>query len=92
MDCRTDAQLKSMMQSLQQQLNVANELRLDFAAQLLSMTLMEITTKMHGISAQELDALCECIEGGSPGEAKQGEPVMGLRNYDRRSRSRRGRG
>jgi hypothetical protein len=65
---------------------------MDFAAQLLAMAVMEITTKIHGITQQELNALCECIEGSSPPERKQAtEPVSGLRNFDRRSRTRRSR-
>jgi hypothetical protein len=93
MGCPTQTQLKSMARSLQQQIDVANELQMDFAAQLLAMTVMEVTTKIHGITQQELNALCECIEESLSPERKQAtEPISGLRNFDRRSRSRRSRG
>jgi hypothetical protein len=93
MGCPNDTQLKSMARSLQQQIDVANELQMDFAAQLLAMAVMEITTKIHGISQQELNALCECIEGSwSPERKHAAEPILGLRNFDRRSRTRRSRG
>jgi hypothetical protein len=59
---RADLQLKSMVRSLQQHIDLANELQLDFTAQLLAMAVMEITTRIHGISQQELRALCECVE------------------------------
>jgi hypothetical protein len=59
---RADRQLKSMMRSLQQHIDLANELQLDFTAQLLAMAVMEITTRIHGISQQELRALCERVE------------------------------
>ena len=51
-----------MVRSLQEQIGKANELQLGFTAQLLAMAVMEITTKLHGISQAELHALCECIE------------------------------
>jgi L-serine deaminase len=88
----TDTRLKSMARSLQQQIGMANELQLGFTAQLLAMAVMEITTKMHGISQQELHALCECIEQGSSFDRKQAVALnFGLRGCDRRSRARRGR-
>jgi hypothetical protein len=59
-----EVQLKSMARSLQQHISLANELQLNFTAQLLAMAVMEITTKIHGISQQELRALCERVEAG----------------------------
>ena len=86
----TDAQLKSMAGSLQQHISVANELNLSFTAQLLAMAVMEISTKIHGISQRELDALCERIEEKSSHD-RDGEvaSVTILRSFDRRSRMRR---
>ena len=55
----TDAQLKSMARSLQKHIGLANDLDLPITAQLLAMAVIEITTKVHGISQHELDALCE---------------------------------
>ena len=86
----TDTQLKSMARSLQQQIGLANDLHLGFTAQLLAMAVMEISTKIHGISQAELHALCECIEAGSSGRA-QAVADLGLRSFDRRARARRGR-
>jgi hypothetical protein len=85
-------QLKAMARSLQEHINVANDLHLSFTAQLLAMAVLEITTKIHGISQQELHALCERIEEKSSCDRKQAPTTMlGLRSFDRRSRSRRNR-
>jgi hypothetical protein len=88
----TDTQLKSMARSLQEQIGRANELQLGFTAQLLAMAVMEITTKLHGISEAELHALCECIEQRSDFGPKQAVARdVGMRSFDRRSRARRSR-
>ena len=88
----TDTQLKSMVRSLQEQIGVANELHLGFIAQLLAMAVMEITTKLHGISQAELHALCECIEEESPFNRNRVVALdLGSRSFDRRSRVRRSR-
>ena len=92
MEYPADAQLKSMARSLQEHINLANELHSNFTAQLLAMAVMEITTKIHGISQQELHALCERIEEKSSCDRKQAlATAVGLRSFDRRSRSRRNR-
>ena len=81
-----------MVRSLEEQIGVANELHLGFTAQLLAMAVMEITTRLHGISQAELQALCECIEERSALGPKQAvAPDLGLRSCDRRSRARRSR-
>ena len=88
----TDTRLKSMARSLQQQIGMANELHLGITAQLLAMAVMEINTRIHGISQQELHALCECIEERSSFDRKQTVALdLGLRSFDRRSRVRRSR-
>jgi hypothetical protein len=88
----TDTQLKSLARSLQEQIGRANELQLGFTAQLLAMAVMEITTKLHGISQAELHALCECIEQESPFDGKRSVALdLGWRSFDRRSRVRRSR-
>ena len=56
------------------------------------MAVMEITTKIHGISQRELDALCDRIEEKSAYDGKQ--PIASFpdfRSYNRRSRARRNR-
>jgi hypothetical protein len=92
MEFASDNQLKSMARSLQEHIVLANELNLTFTAQLLAMAVMEITTNLHGISQQELDALCERIEDKPSYRGKQPVmPVPDLRSFNRRSRARRNR-
>jgi len=92
MEYPADLQLKSMARSLQQQISLANDLQLNFTAQLLAMAVMEITTKIHGISQQELHALCERVEQPSSAQRRQMiGPAFGPRSFDRRPRARRGR-
>jgi hypothetical protein len=90
MGYQTDTQLQAMARSLREQIGTANELNLSFTAQLLAMALMEITTKLHGISQQELHALCERIEQRPP-IVRRPASVLGLRSFDRRPRVRRSR-
>jgi ABC-type Na+ transport system ATPase subunit NatA len=87
----TDSQLKSMARLLRDQIGVANELNLGFTAQLLAMAVLEITTKLHGISQQELHALCERIDRRPSIDRKPAMAVVGLRSFDRRTRVRRSR-
>jgi hypothetical protein len=92
MGYQTDTQLQAMARSLREQIGTANELNLSFTAQLLAMALMEITTKLHGISQQELHALCERIEQRPPIVRRPAvSSVLGLRSFDRRPRVRRSR-
>ena len=53
-----DAKLDLMARSLQEHINLAKELDLNFVAQLLTMTAMEIRINLHRISQQEMDTLC----------------------------------
>ncbi len=57
-----DAKLDLMARSLQEHINLAKELNLNFVAQLLTMTAMEIRITLHRISQQELDTLCAFAE------------------------------
>ena len=92
MEYPTDIRLKSMANSLRAHIGLANELDLDFTAQLLAIAVMEITTKIHGISPQELHALCERVEQkSSTGCRPPLASVIGVRSFERRSRARRGR-
>ena len=70
-----DSKLDLMARSLQEHINLARELNLSFVAQLLTMTAMEIKLKLHGISDQEVDAICARVEGKSPVE-KGGSAVV----------------
>lgn len=58
MKSKIDRKLDLMARSLQEHIDLARELKLDFVAQLLSMTAMEIKLKLHGISEQEIDSIC----------------------------------
>lgn len=92
MESPTDTQLKSMARSLQEQIRLANELDLNFTAQILAMAVMEITTKIYGITQQELDALCDRIEQRSSLDRRPaGASIIGLRSFDRRAHARRSR-
>ena len=53
-----DRKLDLMARSLQEHINLAKELNLNFVAQLLTMTAMEIRINLHRISDQEIDSLC----------------------------------
>jgi hypothetical protein len=54
-----DSKLDLMARSLQEHINLAKELKLNFVAQLLTMTAMEIKINLHRISEQEIDTLCD---------------------------------
>jgi hypothetical protein len=61
-----DRKLDLMARSLQEHIDLARELKLDFVAQLLTMTAMEIKLKLHGITEQEIDTICARAEPKSP--------------------------
>ena len=62
MKSTTDNKLELMARSLQEHIKLARQLNLDFVAQLLTMTAMEIKVKLHGISQHEIDTLCAHAE------------------------------
>jgi hypothetical protein len=78
-----DRKLDLMARSLQEHINLARELNLDFVAQLLSMTAMEIKLKLHGISEQEIDTICARVVGRPPPEKRESALVI---NFPTRSR------
>jgi hypothetical protein len=64
-----DSKLDLMARSLQEHINLAKELKLNFVAQLLTMTAMEIRINLHRISDHEIDTLCASAgQGSSTGE------------------------
>ena len=79
-----DRKLDLMARSLQEHINIARELNLDFVAQLLTMTAMEIKLKLHGISEQEIETICARAEGRSPPDKRESALVI---NFPTRSRS-----
>jgi hypothetical protein len=82
-----------LARSLQEHIRLAKDLNMNLTAQLLGMAVMEITTSIHGITPQELDALCERIEQKSSLDPTQPDArVAGLRSFERRPHPRRNRG
>ena len=72
MSSTIDHKLDLMARSLQEHINLAKELNLNFVAQLLTMTAMEIRINLHRISDQEIDTLCAAAaEGGPEAQAAQ---------------------
>ena len=57
-----DSKLDEMALSLQEQIRLAKELKLDFVAHLLSVAAMEVQVRLHGISAAEMEILCAHAE------------------------------
>lgn len=82
-------QLRSIVRSLQDHIGVAKELHLDFAAQLLTMAMMEIKINLHGISQQEFDAFCLNIERNNARAPTKQRPLMspGRRRQSCRART-----
>jgi hypothetical protein len=92
MEDTADIQLKLMARLLREHIRQANELNLGFVAQLLAMAVMEITINRHGISHNEIDALCERIEENSGPDGKPAVALVpGWRSHNRRARVRRSR-
>jgi hypothetical protein len=77
-----DRKLDLMARSLQEHISLARELHLDFVAQLLTMTAMEIKLKLHGISQHEIDTICARAERRSPPEQRESAMVI---NFPTRS-------
>jgi hypothetical protein len=69
-----DDKLDLMVRSLQEHIELARELKLDFVVQLLTMTAIEIKLKLHGISEQEINTICSRPEHKSP--LKQRESAL----------------
>ena len=68
-----DGKLDLMARSLQEHIELAKELKLNFVAQLLTMTAMEIRINLHRISDHEIDTLCASAGSGHAGHEKDGE-------------------
>jgi hypothetical protein len=71
-----DRKLDLMARSLQEHIDLAREMKLDFVAQLLTMTAMEIKLKLHGISEREIDTICARAERKSPPERRESALVI----------------
>jgi CBS-domain-containing membrane protein len=57
-----DHSLDSMIRSLREHLDRARQMGLTLTAQLLSMALIELKTELHGISPDDIEALCRRME------------------------------
>jgi hypothetical protein len=79
-----DSKLDLMARSLQEHINLARELKLDFVAQLLTMTAMEIKLKLHGISEQEIESICARAERKPQPEPRKSAMVI---NFPPRTQS-----
>lgn len=57
-----DHSLDAMVRSLREHLDRARQMGLTLTAQLLNMALIELKTELHGISPEDIEALCRRIE------------------------------
>ncbi len=80
-----DRKLDLMARSLQEHINLAKELNLNFVAQLLTMTAMEIRINLHRISDEEIDTLCASAEHRSVLPEAERETACVI-NFPRRGR------
>lgn len=71
-----DRKLDLMARSLQEHINLAKELNLNFVAQLLTMTAMEIRINLHRISDQEIDTLCAAAADPGPREPEESAQLI----------------
>ena len=80
-----DYKLDLMARSLQDHINLARELKLEFVAQLLTMTAMEIKVKLHGISDQELEAICARAVDRSASKPRESAMVINFPTRNQQS-------
>ena len=85
MNSTIDSKLDLMARSLQEHINLAREMKLDFVAQLLTMTAMEIKLKLHGISEQEIETICARAGGRAPPEERDSAMVINFPTRTQRS-------
>jgi hypothetical protein len=57
-----DHSLDAMVRSLREHLDRAKQMGLTLTAQLINMALIELKTELHGISPEDIKALCEQME------------------------------
>jgi hypothetical protein len=57
-----DQPLDAMVRSLRDHLDRAKKMGLTLTAQLLNMALIELKTELHGISPEDIEALCARME------------------------------
>ena len=85
-----DHSLDIMVRSLRENLDRAKRMGLTLTAQLLNMALIELKTELHGISPEDIEALCRQIEERAAPrvmhESAQVIPFPGRTRRRRRSR------
>jgi hypothetical protein len=81
-----DRKLDLMARSLQEHINLAKELNMNFVAQLLTMTAMEIRINLHRISDQEIDTLCASAAGQHCVPEEEERESARVINFPRRGR------
>ena len=85
-----DHSLDIMVRSLREHLDRAKRMGLTLTAQLLNMALIELKTELHGISPEDIEALCRRIEERSSPrvmpESAQVIPFPGRTRRRRRGR------
>jgi mRNA degradation ribonuclease J1/J2 len=78
-----DRKLDLMARSLQEHINLAKELNMNFVAKLLTMTAME---NLHRISDQEIDTLCASAAGQHHALEEEERESARVINFPRRGR------
>jgi hypothetical protein len=85
-----DHSLDAMVRSLREHLDRAKQMGLTLTAQLLNMALIELKTELHGISPEDIEALCKRMEERTTPrampETAQVIPFPGRTRRRRRSR------
>jgi len=81
-----DHKLDLMARSLQEHINLAKELNLNFVAQLLTMTAMEIRINLHRISEHEIDTLCAAAAGSDSRALEEPEDTPRVIKFPARGR------
>lgn len=86
MSSTIDDKLDLMARSLQEHINLAKELKLDFVAQLLTMTAMEIRMNLHRISQHEINSLCARAEAQTLARSGQEKETARVISFPARGR------
>ena len=82
-----DHSLDAMVRSLREHLDCARQMGLTLTAQLLNMALIELKTELHGISPEDIEALCRQIEErAAPRVAPESAQVIPFPGRTRRRR------
>jgi hypothetical protein len=64
---------KQLIENIDRKIIAAKGQSLDFTVLILSMTRLELLVREHGVSDKELKALCDTIDTGNLGMARNGD-------------------